>query len=38
MLAGWTYGAIYHESNERTAALDGSLHHHNHHRPHQALG
>jgi transposase InsO family protein len=38
MLAGWAYGAIYASSTERTAALDGWLHHYNHHRRHQALG
>ena len=38
MLGGWAYGAIYRSSTERTAALDGWLHHYNHHRPHQALG
>lgn len=27
MLAGWAYGAIYYSSQERTAALDGRLHH-----------
>ncbi len=38
MLAGWAYAAIYRDSTERTAALDGWLHHYNHHRPHQAIG
>jgi len=38
MLAGWAYGAIYGTSQERTAALDGWLHHYNHHRPHTAIG
>jgi transposase InsO family protein len=39
MLAGWAYsGAIYASSRERTAALDGWLHHYNHHRRHQAIG
>lgn len=38
MLAGWAYGAIYRNSTERTAALDGWLHHYNHHRRHSALG
>jgi transposase InsO family protein len=38
MLTGWAYGAIYRSSTERTKALDGWLHHYNHHRPHQALG
>jgi transposase InsO family protein len=35
---GWAYGAIYASSTERTAALDGWLHHYNHHRRHQAIG
>ena len=35
---GWAYGAIYASSKERTAALDGWLHHYNHHRRHAALG
>jgi transposase InsO family protein len=38
MLAGWAYGAIYHSSRERTAALDGWLWHYNHRRRHSALG
>jgi transposase InsO family protein len=38
MLAGWAYGAIYHSSHERTAALDGWLWHYNHRRRHSALG
>jgi transposase InsO family protein len=39
MLGGWAYsGAIYGSSHERTAALDGWLHHYNHHRRHQAIG
>ncbi len=38
LLAGWAYGAIYASSAERTAALDGWLHHYNHHRRHQAIG
>jgi transposase InsO family protein len=38
LLAGWAYGAIYRTSSERTAALDGWLHHYNHHRPHSAIG
>jgi transposase InsO family protein len=38
MLTGWAYGAIYRSSAERTQALDGWLHHYNHHRPHQAIG
>jgi transposase InsO family protein len=38
MLAGWAYGAIYRNSQERTAALDGWLWTYNHRRPHQAIG
>jgi transposase InsO family protein len=38
MLGGWAYGALYRNSNERTAALDGWLYHYNHHRRHSALG
>jgi transposase InsO family protein len=38
MLAGWSYGAIYGSSRERTAALDGWLWHYNHHRRHSAIG
>jgi transposase InsO family protein/transposase len=38
MLGGWAYGAIYHDSSERTAALDGWLWYYNHHRKHSALG
>ncbi len=38
MLAGWAYGAIYRDSTDRTAALDGWLWRYNHHRRHQALG
>ena len=37
MLAGWAYGAIYRSSDERTAALDGWLHHYNHQRRHSAI-
>ena len=37
MLGGWAYGAIYRDSKERTAALDGWLWHYNHHRKHSAL-
>jgi transposase InsO family protein len=37
MLAGWAYGAIYRDSPERTAALDGWLWHYNHRRRHSAL-
>jgi transposase InsO family protein len=38
LLGGWAYGAIYHSSAERTAALDRWLWHYNHHRKHSALG
>jgi transposase InsO family protein len=38
MLGGWAYGAIYRNSSERTAALDGWLWHYNHQRRHSALG
>ena len=38
MLSGWAYGAIYRNSDERTAALDGWLWHHNCQRRHSALG
>jgi transposase InsO family protein len=38
MLGGWAYGAIYRNSPERTAALDGWLWHYNHQRRHSALG
>ena len=38
MLGGWAYGAIYRNSAERRAALDGWLWHYNHERPHRALG
>ncbi len=37
LLNGWAYGATYTTSADRTAALDGWLHHYNHHRPHQAI-
>ncbi len=38
VLGGWAYGAIYRNSRERTAALDGWLWHYNHHRKHSAHG
>jgi transposase InsO family protein/transposase len=38
MLGGWAYGAIYRNSSERTAALDGWLWYYNHQRKHSALG
>jgi transposase InsO family protein len=37
MLGGWAYGAIYRNSAQRTAALDGWLWRYNHERPHRAL-
>jgi transposase InsO family protein len=38
MLAGWAYGALYRNSPERTAALDGWIDYYNHQRRHSALG
>ena len=38
MLDGWAYGALYRNSQERTAALDGWLWHYNHRLRHPALG
>ena len=38
MLGGWAYGAIYRNSRERTAALDGWLWRYNFRRPHGSLG
>jgi transposase InsO family protein len=38
MLSGWAYAAIYANSRERKAALDGWLFEYNHHRRHRALG
>jgi transposase InsO family protein len=38
MLGGWAYGAIYRNSDERTAALEGWLWRYNFRRPHGALG
>jgi Integrase core domain/leucine-zipper of insertion element IS481 len=38
LMGGWAYGALYRNSTERTAALDGWLDHYNHHRRHSALG
>ena len=39
MLGGWAYnGLTYGSSAERARALDGWLHHYNHHRRHAALG
>jgi transposase InsO family protein len=38
LLGGWAYGALYRNSAERTAALDGWLDYYNHRRRHSALG
>jgi len=38
LLGGWAYGAIYRDSRERTAALDGWLYTYNHHRRHRSIG
>jgi transposase InsO family protein len=38
MLGGWAYGALYRNSTERTAALDGWIYRYNHHRRHRAIG
>jgi len=38
LLGGWAYGALYRNSTERTAALDGWIDYYNHHRKHAALG
>jgi transposase InsO family protein len=38
LLGGWAYGALYRNSNERAAALDGWLWYYNHQRRHSALG
>jgi len=38
LLGGWAYGAIYRDSSERTAALDGWLWQYKHQRKHSALG
>jgi len=38
MLGGWAYGALYRDSRERTAALDGWIYRYNHHRRHRAIG
>jgi transposase InsO family protein len=38
MLAGWAYGAIYGNSDERRAALAGWLDFYNQRRPHGSLG
>jgi transposase InsO family protein len=38
MLGGWAYGAIYRDSRDRAAALDGWLWTYNHRRRHAAIG
>jgi len=38
MLGGWAYAAIYRDSHQRTAALNGWLAFYNRQRPHGALG
>jgi transposase InsO family protein len=38
LLGGWAYGALYRNSADRTAALDGWLWYYNHQRRHTALG
>jgi transposase InsO family protein len=38
MLGGWAYGAIYTNSSDRTAALDGWLFAYNHRRRHAGIG
>ena len=38
LLGGWAYGALYRNSAERTAALDGWIDYYNHRRKHAALG
>jgi len=38
LLSGWAYAALYRNSSERTAALDGWLAYYNHRRRHSALG
>jgi transposase InsO family protein len=38
MLGGWAYGALYRDSPERAAALDGWLFTYNHRRPHAGIG
>ncbi|HEU4977114.1 MAG TPA: IS481 family transposase [Baekduia sp.] len=38
MLGGWAYGAIYRDSAERAAALDGWLFTYNHRRRHAGIG
>jgi transposase InsO family protein len=38
IFGGWAYAALYRNSDERTAALDGWLRYYNHQRTHSALG
>ena len=38
LLGGWAYGAIYRNSQQRTAALTGWIDWYNHRRPHGSLG
>jgi transposase InsO family protein/transposase-like protein len=38
MLGGWAYGALYRDSTERAAALDGWLFTYNHRRRHAGIG
>jgi transposase InsO family protein len=38
LLGGWAYGALYRNSRERNAALNGWLWYYNHQRRHSALG
>jgi transposase InsO family protein len=38
LLGGWAYGALYRNSTERTAALDGWIDYYKHRRRHSALG
>jgi len=38
LLGGWAYGALYRNSRERTASLEGWLWYYNHQRRHSALG
>jgi len=38
MLGGWAYGAIYTNSSDRAAALDGWLFTYNHRRRHAGIG
>jgi transposase InsO family protein len=37
LLSGWAYGALYRNSTQRTAALDGWLWYYNHQRRHSPL-